>query len=160
MSSGKQLGVKAFVSPGSDEFLFLLRKYSLPGERQPGWDIPGGRIVTDKKTNITENPVSAVSRETFEETGLKLNLGYLRVAGFQTFEIKPARLTVERTYFLADHIDGQAVVLDPKEHIDYRWATIRLALGTLPLNPMLEEFLRTYSGNVSGIPTSSQITIQ
>ena len=54
---------------------------------------------------------------------------------------------------------GQELLLEPNEHIGLRWATIEQALGGLQLNPMLREFLDVYSGNVSGVPTRSQIII-
>lgn len=152
MSSGEQLGVKAFVSPGNDEFLFLLRAYSLPGERQPGWDIPGGRIKTNFDTFERENPIDAVRRETREETDIEL-LEPFRFVETQEFEIEEAWLTVRRTYFQANCLPNPVIKLRPKEHTDFCWSTIERAIGGLQLNPVLREFLIVSSGNISRVPT-------
>lgn len=161
MIVNKQFGVKALIERGDSEFLFLLRTDPLYGETKPGYDIPGGKNKLDKISRILENPVTAIYRETYEETGIT-DLGVLRIAGFQTFNaITPekVRLTVKRTYFKAQYREGNEIGLNPAEHSDYCWATIEEALGRLPLNPVLEEFLRAFSGNVGGVPTRSQITI-
>lgn len=159
MSGTKQHGVKVFIHDGEGEFLFLLRNKPLPGEIKPGWDIPGGRIKTDRKTKIRENPVDALQREVWEETKLILDLGSLQVIGFQSFIFEPYGIEVERTYFSAQHLRDKAESLNPGEHIASRWGTIAFALGHLPLNPVLHDFLDLHSGGVGGVPASSQITI-
>lgn len=158
MLRNKQIGVKALIDRGDSEFLFLRRHNLLHGETVPGWDLPGGRVDTDKKSQIRENPITALLRETHEETGFT-KLGFIRVVGFQIFEIKDLWLTVERTYFMAEPPISQEVVINPKEHTDYCWATVEQALGNLPLNPMLREYLNEYSGNVSRVPARSQVLI-
>lgn len=155
MSKREQFGVKALIDNGG-EFLFLRRPYPIHGEIAPGWDIPGGRVKTDEVTKVRENYVTAIHRETYEETGI-IDLGTLRVAGSQTFTIDD--LTVSRMYFTGRYNHDERIVLNPKEHTDYFWTTMEHALGSLPLNAMLREFLVAYSGGVGGVPTRSQITL-
>ena len=80
------IAVKALIFNQSNQVLLLQRRSN--DVHSPGnWDIPGGRI------NVGENPLSGLSRECLEETGL---------------EIKPTAPIALR-YFERD--DGQIITM-------------------------------------------------
>jgi len=94
---------------------YLVTKRASTNDYMPNfWDIPGGSIKFGEETP------HALKREILEETGLKIKMGKIIFAyGFKSSESRHQFQLV----YLCDYLSGD-VKLNPKEHSDYRWATI------------------------------------
>jgi len=109
-----------FIHVG-DQVLFVKRHPS--GSEPDKWGIPGGKLEKEETAHL------AVRREVKEETGLELpdaikHLGtvYIRYP------------EVDFIYHMYSHHLPESfdVVIDPAEHVEYRWLTLKEAL-MLPL---------------------------
>lgn len=110
-----EVGVKAVIKNSEGLYLLLLRAKPYPGNDKCRWDIPGGRI------NPGEELERALSREIKEETGLRL-AGKPRIIYAQDILRVSGKHTVRLTYLV--EAKGK-VKLDPLEHQDYRWFSLR-----------------------------------
>ncbi len=80
------------------------------------WGVPAGKLESG------EEPFHAAKRELFEETGINIQ-DESRIQFLKTLYIRKPH--VEYLYHMFKvHLDrGPEVVLDPKEHQDYLWAS-------------------------------------
>ncbi len=109
-----QVGVKAFIKNQTGDYLFLKRSTPYPKEKEPRWDIPGGRI------NIGEPIIKALSREIVEETGLNLS-GEPKLIYAQDILRNPDRHVIRLTYLA--QANGQ-IKINPEEHSEYQWSSL------------------------------------
>ena len=95
---------------------YLVTKRSTTNDYMPNfWDIPGGSIKFGEET------FSALKREILEETGLEIKPGKITFAyGFKSNESRHQFQLV----YLCDYLSG-VVKLNPSEHSEYRWVTLR-----------------------------------
>ena len=108
-----EVGVKAFIQK-DEEYLFLKRAKSYPGDMALKWDIPGGRI------NPGEPFEKGLAREIKEETGLTF-ISIDKILAVQDIIRVKDKHTVRIT-FLAK-CKG-IVKINPAEHTDFRWLTL------------------------------------
>lgn len=100
-----------------DKMLLLKRAKDKP---QGGfWGSPGGKL------EVNESPINAVIRETFEETGIRLDQGQLGSVG--TFFVRWPHMdyvfhVFQHTFSICPTVDLNA------EHEDYCWVTFEEAL--------------------------------
>lgn len=95
------------------------------------WDIPGGTI------EFGEHPNDALNREIDEETQLKVKVDNLIfIYDFVSQEVRHQFQMV----FNCDYVSGE-VVLNPREHQEYRWVTFE-EMKQLPKIAFLEELLK------------------
>jgi len=108
-----------------DKILILLRGGK--EENAPGtWGLAAGRHKTEGSEQESENSSEAGIRETAireieEETGLKVKESELIPAG--VFEWPQTAMHVTFHAFRLAISEPFEVLLDPDEHIDYKWAT-------------------------------------
>lgn len=107
-----QVGVKLLIRSIDDKYLFLRRAPSYKTGSQP-WDIPGGRI------NPEEPLLEALSRELFEETGMKM-AGEPQLIAAQDIFVSEKELHVVRLTYIGS-ADGNITLSD--EHDTYAWMT-------------------------------------
>jgi 8-oxo-dGTP diphosphatase len=111
-----------FVAVGN-YFLFLKQQ---PHDSEPNaWGVPGGKI------RKTENAESCSVREVYEETGIDLAGTPPRFLG----KVYIRYPEIDFVYWMFEarlERYPATVVIDPVEHTEYRWITLREAL-TLPL---------------------------
>ncbi|MEM4397367.1 MAG: NUDIX domain-containing protein [Candidatus Woesearchaeota archaeon] len=115
-------GIVVFFENDKNEREFLILHYE-----EGHWDLPKGHV--EKNETLEE----AAIRETFEETGLKINL----INGFKekidyTFKdkYKNYRLVHKDVYFFLGKAEKKEVKLS-QEHIGYMWLPIDAALKKL-----------------------------
>lgn len=127
-----QVGVKAIIQNSQGKYLFLKRIHPYPGNTEPKWDIPGGRI------DIGETLLDALSREVKEETSMHV-FGEPRLLLAQ--DIVRDKHVVRLTYLA--QAKGE-IVLDQKEHQEFLWLTLeeasQLYMDTF-LKPVLDLLL-------------------
>lgn len=109
-----EVGVKVFLKNKQGKYLVLQRSKPYPRENTCRWDIPGGRI------NPGEGLLSALSREVYEETGLK-RIGEARVISAQDILRVKSKHTIRITYLAK--ADGK-VRIQPKEHKAFQWVSL------------------------------------
>jgi dATP pyrophosphohydrolase len=103
---------------GRTQYLLLKRTPKREGFWQP---ITGG--VEEEETRI-----DALKREVTEETGIK---GILRIIeGIHYFEFSDPYLNKEYVYGVEVSAD-EKVVIDEKEHSEFRWYSLQEALGLM-----------------------------
>lgn len=123
-----QVGVKALIQDHHHRYLALLRSTPHPGEAEPKWDIPGGRI------NPGEPTTEALAREIREETGLVLE-SIDNIAAVQDITRVPGRHVVRITYFVT--CQPGTISLQASEHSAFQWVTIT-ELQQLPHDTYLD----------------------
>ncbi|MFZ5390776.1 MAG: NUDIX domain-containing protein [Patescibacteria group bacterium] len=109
-----QVGVKALIKNQSGDYLLLKRTQPYPGENEPRWDIPGGRI------NIGEPIMKALQREITEETGLTITKEP-QIIQAQDILRNPDKHVVRLTYLV--QTVGE-IKLNPQEHTDFIWCSL------------------------------------
>lgn len=128
-----EVGVKALITNAQGNYLILKRKHPYPGDTILKWDIPGGRIVPGEKLE------EALAREIKEETGLTFTK-IEKILAAQDILRLADKHTIRLT-FVVSCKNITNVKLDPQEHTQYQWATVK-ELQNLPhdtfLNPILE----------------------
>ena len=79
------------------------------------WGLPAGKVEKG------ETDLDAISRETYEETGIRVAISDFELIGVYEFSFSDINLTFP-TYrvTLNEHSE---IKLSPKEHQDYRWVT-------------------------------------
>lgn len=125
-----QVGVKVLIQNDRSEYLFIQRSIAMPGETEPHWDIPGGRINPD------EGLVDALVREVNEETGLGL-VGAPQLIAAQDIFVQGKDLHVVR---LTYGVKGVGNVRLSDEHLEYSWWTKPEVL-TKNLDPYVRKVL-------------------
>lgn len=124
-----QVGVKALIER-DNTYLFLRRSNSFKQSPQE-WDIPGGRIEPAEALN------DALSREIFEETGLRLaETGKLLAA--QDIFVTDKDVHVVRLTYLASAA-GEISISD--EHDQYKWMSVDDILTEPHVDPYLKEVI-------------------
>lgn len=129
-----QVGVKALIQNTQGKYLFLLRSKPYPGEKQPKWDVPGGRI------NIGEPLTEALAREIKEETSMALQ-GDPQILFAQDILRDKDKHVVRITYLA--QVVGK-IRLDASEHQSYEWLTLsqaRECYHDIYLTPVLDLLL-------------------
>ena len=93
------------------------------------------------KLEIGEEPITAVIREMYEETGYKADMASL--APFETFYVRYP--DVDFVFHTFHHIlsTRPVITIDQKESKDYRWVEPRQALE-LPLIPDEDACIREF----------------
>ena len=109
-----QVGVKVLLKNGEGKILILKRSEEKYGTINGLWDIPGGRI--DPGSELIEN----LKRELKEETQLTL-FSKPKLIAAQDILTWADRHVVRLTYVASG--DGEAILLDPSENVEYRWVT-------------------------------------
>ena len=112
-----EVGVKVFLLNTDKKFLILKRVHPYHGQKIKKWDIPGGRIIPG------ENQLTALKRELQEETSLTIT-NELRIITIQDILRVPGKHTIRITY-LATCQSSPKIRLNPKEHEQYRWVTLK-----------------------------------
>lgn len=131
-----EVGTKALLQNADGKFLFLKRNEPYEGEMECSWDIPGGRIKPG------ETQQQALIRELKEETGLELAviIGVLAVQDI----LRVHNRHVVRVTYLAQAKERKRIMLDKKEHSEYKWftldelASIQLDMYLSPIITMLK----------------------
>lgn len=108
-----QIAVKALIKNG-DKFLILKNKDSDLTNPFAGWETPGGRL------NDGEEIMAGLNRELREETGLVVDVLFPFNAYSGSTKLEDAIIGIN---YLANYVNGD-VVMDPNEHIEYKWATM------------------------------------
>ncbi len=124
-----------------DKILILLRGGK--EENAPGtWGLAAGRHQTEDGEQETAIRKTAV-REIQEETGLQVNEGELIPAGVFTWHQPTMDVTFHAFRLVLK--EKNSIVLDPNEHIDYKWATKEeiLALKN-PISGLLDLITTVY----------------
>ncbi len=94
---------------------YLVTRRSLVNDYKPGeWDVPGGTI------GFGEDPIKALEREIFEESGLKVKIK--RPLYIYSYMSNPKHHQFQIVYE-CKYLKGD-VKLNPKEHDKYLWATV------------------------------------
>jgi len=108
-----EVGVKALIMNDAGQYLALKRSKPYPGEEEPRWDIPGGRI------NLGETLLDALAREIKEETNLKMTGTPEIILGQDILRV-PGKHTVRLTYLAK--ASGNVELSD--EHPEYQWVNL------------------------------------
>ncbi|HEU5122416.1 MAG TPA: NUDIX hydrolase [Candidatus Saccharimonadales bacterium] len=127
-----QVGVKALIKNSSNQFLFIRRAVTFGEEKQPHWDIPGGRI------NADEPLLDALRREIMEETGLQCESTPTLLAAQDIFASRIDLHVVRLTYL----IEGTGDPNLSDEHQEAKWMTIEEVLTENP-DPYIREVLES-----------------
>lgn len=106
-----QVGVKILIQNDHGEYLFIQRSKTMEGEREPHWDIPGGRINTEEALQ------DALAREVHEETGLML-INKPQLIAAQDIFVDDKELHIVR---LTYRVEGEGMVRLSEEHQSYKW---------------------------------------
>jgi len=125
-----QVGVKALVQNENNQFLFMRRSVTFGDEKEPHWDIPGGRIDAD------EPLMDALRREIMEETGLQFSDTPVLLTAQDIFAAHADLHVVRLTYLIKG--TGEPKLSD--EHQEVRWMTAEEALADTP-DPYTREAL-------------------
>lgn len=80
------------------------------------WDIPGGTVETK------ESPRQAVIREIKEEVNCDSEVRKIIFDSYE-YDIEKERSFVTLVYHV-NLVDSNNIILDPEEHIEYRWVNI------------------------------------
>lgn len=115
--------------------LFLKRQYNKPEGNT--WGIPGGKLDSG------ESATKAVLREVSEETGIKLKSDKVRYFG--KIYAKGAEGDVILHVFETTLSKPQQVIINPKEHQDYKWVSLNDSLA-LPLITGEKECIELFYG--------------
>jgi 8-oxo-dGTP diphosphatase len=132
-----------FIRNG-DETLFLKRLADKPQGNT--WAIPAG------KSDKGETAEQTVIREIREETGIEMQKQCLAYLG--TVYIRHSTGDFVFHAFEYNIADSPQIKFNPKEHVDYRWVTLREALEEMSLIPGEDELIKLAYG-VQPTPPSS-----
>lgn len=133
----KKDSVKCLVFCPDGKLLIMRRQMGQGGEGQ--WDIPGGAIEKG------ENEIDALKRETFEESGLKIN----NVKKVKSVKFKiPEKGIDSMMHIYRGDSEGIDVKLKPAdwkgsdgktEHIEIKWIQKKIDLENLPMIQELKD---------------------
>ena len=117
------------------KFLLLLRQDHKPQGNT--WCLPAGKV------DEGEDVYSAIVREVREETGMDLSKGSVEF-------IMPFYVSHEGYSFIyqvfKSLVDSSDVIINPKEHKEYKWTTPKEALSIQNLMPDEDECIRICYG--------------
>lgn len=128
-----QVGVKVLLQNDKDEYLLLRRSEAFHNEKEPHWDIPGGRIDPEEALH------DALRREIMEETSLAVDDDF-RLLAAQDIMVTAKDLHVVRLTYTAK---GTGPVITSDEHQETKWTDREEALK-LNLDPYLREVLEKF----------------
>ena len=80
------------------------------------WTMPGGKV------NFKEELKEAVSREAFEETGIKVNKEKLEIISVTDDIVEDAHFVTNG--FLCRDFEGEPKVMEPDEIIEWQWFSL------------------------------------
>lgn len=107
-----QVGVKALIKNSQGKFLFLRRNPAIYPGKDVRWDIPGGRIDSGERL------CDGLTREVFEETGLKVDVSSMKLVAAQDIFVAEKDLhAVRLTYY----VQASGSVALSSEHTDSAW---------------------------------------
>jgi len=113
---------------------FLVIRRSLDDDFMSGfWDTPGGSL------DFGEDPIKALIRESKEEVNLDVKVGKLLCCHNQVYKSRHWFALV----YQCDIIGDEKIILDPNEHTEYRWVTLK-ELKNLPKIDFLNDFYQNY----------------
>ncbi|MBI5734080.1 MAG: NUDIX hydrolase [Candidatus Kerfeldbacteria bacterium] len=138
-----EVGVKAFITNSQGNYLLLKRAQPYPGETEPRWDIPGGRII------VGETLAQALAREIKEETNLTMT-GEPKLIQAQDILRVSDKHTVRLTYQVS--ATGE-VKLDPEEHSEFTWVPLEKIQNLhhdIYLTPVLETIKNLRAASSAG----------
>jgi len=102
------------------------------------WDIPGGTIEFGEKS------FDALNREIKEETNLNVKVGKFLYCYDYVSETTSSRHQFQMV-FECEYLSGD-VTLNPREHQDFRWVTLK-EMESLPKITFLEELFKYLQKN-------------
>jgi 8-oxo-dGTP diphosphatase len=113
------ISVKSFIVNKNGELLLIKRRDS--DVNKPGiWEIPGGRL------KLGEDPFNGLKRETFEETGLNIEIkNPLKVQHFTRDDGQKITMIT----FLCSSLTDSVVLSE--EHEDFIWISLNQALSKI-----------------------------
>ncbi|GHU03207.1 hypothetical protein FACS1894158_01060 [Betaproteobacteria bacterium] len=81
------------------------------------WGIPTGKMKPD------ETPKKAIIRELYEETQILCSAENLKL--IDSFQIENENMNFIYTLFLLELTDEREIIINPKEHIEYKWVEFK-----------------------------------
>ena len=130
-----KVAAHGFITDGDK---FLITQRPLNDDYMPGfWDTPGGTIEFGEKT------IDALVREIKEETGLTLKTG--KIIFCHDHLSNPQRHQFTLVY-QCEYTRGK-ITLDPNEHSQYRWVTLKQAKQIPNLISFLKELVDYLQNN-------------
>jgi len=119
-----------------NEILLLKRQYR--EGKSNGWCLPGGKVEPGEKS------IDGAIRETFEETGIKIN-----TPTFLGTAISASKEFTVNVYFTT-MLTKEDVTLSIREHSEYAWVNID-DVDTYELSGNTKEFINLIIPNLDGI---------
>ena len=98
------------------------------------WTLPGGKL------DFGESLVDGVCRETFEETGIKLDSNKLRVVSVSNERTSNVHFVT--IGFVCEKFSGDPKVMEPDEITEWRWFDLKNL--PKPIFPPTEKLLKNY----------------
>lgn len=128
------VGAAIFQEPESKNRRILLLQRASHDTFPNAWELPGGHVEPDEKIN------DAVRREVEEETSLIVAniIGELKP---MTWESKSKTQSNVQLNYVVKVQPGGTVKPDPKEHSDWRWATLE-DLESLYITPEMRKVVQ------------------
>jgi len=105
------VGVCAFII--KDNKILLARRIQIEGFGNGDYALPGGKV------DWMEDPVQAVIRETYEETGLTIS--DITFAGYSNDPFEKANKHFVTLYFIIKHIEGTPTRMEPLKAEEWEW---------------------------------------
>ena len=125
----QKVAVNGFIRDGNR---FLITRRSSRNDWKPGeWDIPGGTVEFGEV-----DPTSALSREIFEETGLRVGIGKLL---HLYSSVTDSRRHQFQIIYDCEFLGGE-IRLNPEEHDGFQWVSEGETDG-LPLIAFLKDYM-------------------
>lgn len=123
----------------------ILMLYRSQNETDPSlWGIPAGKVDGD------EDDLSAVVREVFEETGLELNSKNIQLLGDLPIEYED--FIVVFPVFDIQLSEKPSIILNPAEHTEYRWLTVKQILELPDLMKDVDKIVYKFCIDKLGLP--------
>lgn len=137
MTDKKVLRVVGCIVRHNADILMLFRTKK---ETDPSlWGIPGGKVEAG------ETDDQAIARELFEETGIKSEVSQFSRLG--ELPIEYPNMTVVFPVFELHVNQRPSIVLQPREHVDYKWMTAEQILAHADLMQDVDVIIKTFTLN-------------
>lgn len=120
-----------------DNEILILKRQVREGKSN-GWCLPGGKVEPGEKS------IDGAIRETFEETGIKIN-----TPTFLGTAISASKEFTVNVYFTT-MLTKEDVTLSIREHSEYAWVNID-DVDTYELSGNTKEFINLIIPNLDGI---------